>query len=142
MVGKAAELYTLLLRDSRQLHRELNCNLNLVKAAESKALEMGVREYFAHCNPEGVCSNTIAIAGGCRLPSFYTPNGNNIESLAAGSDSVELIFMALAASGLHANHIFGLHEFFRTQDQIGIGIENVVGSPFEWYYVVLIGECI
>jgi uncharacterized protein YkwD len=142
MTGKAAELYALLLRDSRQLHRELNCNLSLVKAAEAKALEMGVREYFGHCNPEGVCSNTIAIVGGCRLPSFYTPNGNNIESLAAGSDSVELIFLALAASGLHANHIFGLHEFFRTQDQIGIGVANVVGSPFGWYYVVLIGECV
>lgn len=131
----------MLVNDNRQQHSLFRCNPALVKAAEAKALDMGQRGYFAHCDPDGVCSNTNAEQWGCDLPEFYTPNGNNIESLAAGSPDVGVIFNALASSELHAIHLFGWHEFFRTQHDIGIGVAQVEGSPFGWYYVVLIAEC-
>ena len=142
MSGAAEELFALIERDGRQNHWYFDCNPNLVQAAEAKAQEMGKRGYFAHCNPDGVCSNSIAEIAGCTLPDFYTPNGNNIESLAAGSPDIEVIFQHLAASTLHANHIFGNHEFFLTQHEIGIGVAFVEGSEFGWYYVVLIAECV
>lgn len=129
----------LMAADGRQQRTAMRCHPALVRAAQSRADEMARTSHFAHCDLKGVCANEYARAAGCRLPAHYVANGNNIESIAAGSFSADAIFAALARSPSHAPHLFGEGDFFRAQEDLGIAVG--IGGRYGWWWVILIGTC-
>lgn len=131
--------YSLLATDGRQQRPTMRCNDALVRAAQARADGMASSSHFAHCDLAGNCPNRYARVAGCRLPASYSENGNNIESIAAGSPFAEEIFVALARSPSHATHLFGQDDFFRVQMDVGIAVAT--GGKYGWWWVVMIGIC-
>lgn len=138
---QAAEFARLLSADARQQRKTLRCNPALVQAAQVRAESLAKLGYFAHCDPNGVCPNAVAIASGCRLPTWYPVNKNSIESITAGAQHVKDAFDSLARSTDHARHIFGEVDFFRDQTDIGIAYVKLDGSPYTFYWAIEIGIC-
>lgn len=136
---KALAFYRLLVSDGRQQRPRIDCYPVLVRAAERRAASLIASGLWSHCDPNGVCSNSVARALGCVLPPDYAANGNNIESLVAGSPDAELMFTALANSPSHSDHLFG-RGWFQQQRHVGIAVGE--GGKYGWYWVVLIGTCL
>lgn len=138
---EAHQFYTLLVTDEAQRHPRLSCNSALNAAALNRAYSMAINKYFAHCDLGGICANDYARAAGCKLPSDYG-SGNNIESLLAGTGDALTAYSALMASPSHRAHLLGADEFFMAQDQLGIAFLSQPGSPYTFYWVILIGQCL
>lgn len=132
--------YQLMINDARQAHQRLDCDPRLVAAAERRAMAQPLTG-LAHCDQRGVCANSYARAAGCRLPANYGLNGNNIESLTAGTVDPLEAFKSLARSPSHARHLFGDGDFFKAQDRLGIAVVDVPGHRYRWVWVILIGNC-
>ncbi|TXH57985.1 MAG: CAP domain-containing protein [Desulfurellales bacterium] len=137
---QAVAFYRLLVGDSRQERPSLACHPALVRAAERRAASLIASGLWSHCDPAGVCSNTVARNMGCVLPKDYSANGNQIESLVGGSPDVGVMFAALATSPGHAPHLFG-RGWFRHQRHVGIAYVDAPGSRFGYYWVALIATC-
>jgi hypothetical protein len=131
--------YSLLATDGRQQRPRMRCNAALVRAAQARADGLVRSDLVGHCDVAGNCANRYARVAGCRLPAYYSENGNNIESLAAGSALAEAVFIALARSPSHAAHLFGQNDFFR--EQVDVGIAVATGGKYGWWWVVMIGIC-
>lgn len=131
--------YSLVAADDRQQRPTMRCNEALVKAAQARADGLVRSDLVGHCDVAGNCANRYARVAGCRLPAYYSENGNNIESLAAGSPVAEAVFIALARSPAHAAHLFGQNDFFRAQADVGIAV--AAGGKHGWWWVVMIGIC-
>ena len=138
---QAREFARLLIGDSRQQRTTIRCNPALVRAAQHRAESMATLGYFGHCDPNGVCPNPVARAAGCRLPSYYSLNGNNVESILAGASDPALVWKLLSASPSHAVHLLGTSDFFREQQDIGVAFVDVPGSRYTYYWVVMIAVC-
>lgn len=138
---EAGQFYELLSADTRQRRVKLVCHPALVRSARLRAESLAQFGYWAHCDPFKVCPNMVARNAGCKLPSSYSWNGNQIESLGAGTRVMWIIFQALANSEKHADHLFGRNNFFREQYHYGIAVVTVPGSRYETYTVVHIGIC-
>lgn len=134
---QAVAFYRLLVGDSRQERPSLACHPALVRAAQRRAASLIVGDYWSHCDPNGICVNQVARNMGCHLPASYG-NGNNIESLVAGSPDPGVMFAALASSTSHAPHLFG-RGWFRHQRHVGVAYAE--GGRFGFYWVALIGVC-
>jgi hypothetical protein len=139
--GPAVDFAQLLATDARQQRTTVRCHPALVEAAQHRAESMARRRYFGHCDPSGICPNPVARAAGCRLPAAYTLNGNNIESILAGTPDPALTWQLLSASPAHARHLLGLDAFFREQGDIGVAFVAVPGSEYSYYWVILIAIC-
>lgn len=135
----AVAFYRLLVSDARQERPQLACHPALVRAAQRRAASLVASGLWSHCDPAGVCANTVARNMGCALPASYGA-GNNIESLVAGSPDVGIMFAALASSPGHADHLFG-RGWFRHQRHVGVAYVEAPGSRFGFYWVVMIGVC-
>lgn len=135
-------IVNLLVNDTRQERPVMRCNEALVSAARTRALSMATLGYVAHCDPSGLCPNQVAKAAGCTLPSNYSKNGNNIESLIVGPNDAAIAYQTLALSPSHAQHLFGIGSFFKNQPDYGIAALYAPGSKFGYYYVFLIGRCV
>jgi uncharacterized protein YkwD len=131
----------MLATDARQQRTVVRCHPALVAAAQQRAESMAALRYFGHCDPNGVCPNPVARAAGCRLPAAYTINGNNIESILAGTPDPALTWQLLSASPGHARHLLGLDAFFREQHDIGVAFVAAPGSEYSFYWVILIAVC-
>lgn len=138
---KATAFYGLLIGDPRQERPALTPCPALILAAGWRARGLATGDPFAHCDAGGMCANEYARQAGCRLPPAYAAKGNNIESLVAGTDNVQVAFDALATSPAHRDHLFGRGDFFQAQRHAGIALVERLGSPFRYYWVVLIGIC-
>lgn len=143
----AVVFYRLLLTDSRQARAALVCDPRLVAAAKERAVTLAGEGALAHCDERGECVNRVARRYGCALPASYAPNGNNIESLAAGTPDPWIIFVSLAASPSHSVHLFArdqsgnIQRQFQQQTQIGIASYYAPGSDWGYYWVILIADC-
>jgi uncharacterized protein YkwD len=131
----------LLLTDPRQQRVGLLWSKCLQIAAATRAESLATLRYWGHCDLSGKCANTFAREAGCKLPAYYG-NGNNIESLVAGTNDVQLAFDSLAQSSLHAVHLFGQNNFFREQTHFGIAYLDAPVSVYHYYWVILIGICL
>jgi uncharacterized protein YkwD len=138
---QAAEFTKMLTGDSRQQRKVIRCNPALVRAAQHRAESMTALGYFGHCDPNGVCANAVARAQGCRLPAHYSLFGNNIESLIGGTGDPATAWQLLSASPSHAQHLLGLSDFFREQQDIGVAFVEVEGSRYTFYWVVMVAVC-
>lgn len=138
---QAAAFARLLIDDSRQQRVGIRCHPALVEAAQRRAESMATQDYFGHCDLTGVCANRVAIESGCRLPTYYPANGNNIESIGAGTGNTALMWALLSASPSHAIHLLGLHPFYREQLDLGVAFVEVPGSRYRYYWVALVAIC-
>jgi len=139
--AEAETLANLLRTDSRQQRKVLNCHPGLVRAAGQRAVDMAVRRYFSHCDPDGLCPNAYATRNGCKLGEGYAPNGNQVESILAGIGLPSAVWATLTASPAHARHLLGQIDFFRNQDDYGVAFIAYPGSPYQYYTVFMIAKC-
>lgn len=111
----------------------------LTRVAEEKAMDMAVRAYFSHVNPEGVGPNYLVEQAGYSLPVWYCQDldGNNIESIAGGFATPEDVLSGLLTSEAHRKHLLGESSFFAEQLDYGIGFVEVPGSPYTFYWVII-----
>ena len=140
----AAAFYRLLILDPRQQRPQLDCHPALVRAAQWRAEGLAQGDPWGHTDAGGVTANEYARQSGCRLPPHYASKGNNIESLAAGSPDVLVIYGALTGDNApdHRRHLLGENDFFRQQTHAGIAYIAAPGSEYGHYWVILLGQCI
>lgn len=136
----AAAFFWRLQFDARQQRARLVCDARLVQAAERRAAAQ-YGDGLSHCDSRGVCANVYVRAAGCKLPSSYAANGNNVEEMAAGTRDAMVIFDALAGSPSHKVHLFGENDFFRKQTRVGIAMIELPSHRYRWIWAVLIAEC-
>ena len=139
--SEAATVAALLLTDGRQQREFFSCNQALVRAADARAHDLAQNGYFAHCDLQGVCPNTYARNAGCKLPSDYSANGNNIEALIGGVANPVQVIDALSKSNAHSDLIFGRNSFFVKQHAVGIGFVADPNSKYKFYYSILFAIC-
>ncbi|MEM7127417.1 MAG: CAP domain-containing protein [Chloroflexota bacterium] len=130
-------IMTLVENDAGQQRPFVVCNSVLAAVAHDKAVDMATRNYFGHTNPEGVGANTLVRNANYPLPSYYGSNldSNNIESLAAGYDTVEKAWVAWMESSGHRTHLLGLNSFYGEQVEIGVGYAYSESSLYKHYWV-------
>ncbi len=127
----------LLRSHADQQRASLACNPTLAAVARARAEDMGRRAYFAHVNPDGQGPNYLVRQAGYVLPASYSQemNGNNIESIGAGSADADGMWGAWIVSEKHSTHLLGKTNFFAEQIHYGIGFAQVPGSPYQYYWV-------
>lgn len=141
-LDKAQEFFELLKADPRQNRKLMEWSKLLESAASIRTESLARLDYWAHCEPNGPCPNEVARSVGCVFPFDYSEKGNNIESLVAGTPDVAVAFEALANSPSHRDHMFGVGQFLKRQNRVGIHVRYDSSSTFKWYYSILIAELI
>lgn len=145
--AQVVAFYRLLDGDSRQARPTLTCSPALVAAAKERAKTLSREGALSHCDQQGECANQVARRYGCILPASYAPNGNNIESLTAGTANAQVAFDSLANSYAHFVHLFARNHdgsvspFFVQQTHVGIALEIAPTSYWGFYWVILIADC-
>jgi uncharacterized protein YkwD len=117
--GEALAYY--FLTDTGQQRPLMECSEFLSASAQHHADDMVAREYWGHDTPEGETPNQNARSHGCNMPYYYVQEGNNIESAELNKHDAESAWLAMLESPQHKTHLLGLHQFFKDQDQYGIG---------------------
>lgn len=117
----------------------MNCHPILAQVARERALDMGMRDYFDHVNPDGYGPNYLVRQAGYVLPPLYytTDTANNIESIAAGLSSASLTWNGWLNSAEHRVHVLGEGDFWSGQTNYGIGYVYVPGSTYGHYWVFI-----
>ncbi len=124
-------------------------NRQLAQVAETKALDMAKRKYFAHVDPEGYGMNYYINKGGYKLSKDWLrhKSSNNFESLAYGLQdgraTINTLIIDKGVSGLgHRKHLLGIGDWNSSLTDIGIGfasIEREAGYP-ETYVCIIIAK--
>ena len=124
-------------RDQRR--SSLTYNSILAGIARQRAYDMGKRNYYGHVDPDGIAANYLVTEAGYELPDFYgkQKSSNNIESIAAGSQTAEDAWKLWMNSPGHRTHILGLSDFYSEQVDYGIGHAFVADSYYKHYWVIL-----
>jgi hypothetical protein len=136
------ELASLLLSDPNQQHTILICQPTLAAVARQRAADMAQRGYFSHVTPEGYGPNYLVRQAGYILPSYYSTalDANNIESIAAGYATAAATWQQWMSSTPHRTQLLGLDSFFAEQTQYGIGYAANPGSPYRYYWVIIVAK--
>lgn len=135
---EAQEFYDLLMDDPRQQRESLTCNPLLINAANNRAI--ATSKLWAHYDIYGVWANEYVRRSGCRLGHEFNDR-NQVESLVAGTGDAVVAKAVLSNSPSHAIHIFGEIDFFRQQKEIGIAMVEIPGSPYQFYWSIIIANC-
>lgn len=135
-------LEKLLITDPGQRRRVLQPHPVLMKVAHERADDMAMRRYFSHVNPDGLAANWLVRDAGYALPDHYHKEraANNIESISAGQAQPAAAWRAWLSSPSHRLHVLGENDFFAEQYEYGIGFANIEGSPFQFYWVLIIAQ--
>ncbi len=134
-----AAFYRLTIGDERQQRTALGASAPLELAAEWKAADIILHDYWSHRTYNGEWPNATVRHFGCNLPPEYGNDWNGCESLVAGSPDPMVMFNALAESPAHRVHLFGENDFFRQQTHMGVAVAT--GGQWGWVWVVLIARC-
>ena len=110
---------------------------SLMKGAQFKAELMATTNKFGHYI-DGHWPNQLASSFGCT--HSYQVLGNQIESIAAGSDDAKAIYEALLNSPQHKDHILG-NGFFAEQTNVGVGFAYNKNSTYQYYWVFWSADC-
>lgn len=143
-VNPVTAFYRLLTADQRQQRGRLEVCACLEQAAMWRAHGLAMLgDPWSHRDKDGIAPNAYARRAGCVLPKDYALDGNNVESLCAGSADPAVMFAALAASAAHRVHLFGELDFYRRQDKIGVAVCESPDpqSMFRWYWAIFISRC-
>ena len=136
---KARALAKLVIEDSDQLRSYLSCNSLLSKIAQEKAEEMAMAGEVSHYGAGGF-PNQRLIEGGYNLmlPDVDALYANHVEAIQGGDSRADEILSKFKNSYAHRVHLFGEHDFFLKQDEIGVGYAYNWDSPHVDYWVVYI----
>jgi len=117
----------------------MDCHPILAQVAGERALDMGVRYYFSHVNPDGYGPNYLVRRAGYKLPSWWgtDPEVNYIESIAGGYPTAADAWNGWLASPAHRRHVLGEIDFYAEQTNYGIGYAFVPGSKYGHYWVFI-----
>lgn len=124
-------------------------NNQLAKVAETKALDMAKRKYFAHVDPEGFGMNYYINKGGYRLSKDWLrhKSSNNFESLAYGLQdgpaTINTLIIDRSVSGLgHRKHLLGIGDWNSSLTDIGIGFASIERETgyLETYVCIIIAK--
>lgn len=117
------------------------CEPLLALAAQRKAEDFARYDYAAHMSLIGVSPNQNVRNTGYALPDWYAKDANNVESFAAGYQTVEEVYAAWSTSFLHWQHVSGSAEFFRLQTCYGTGAARTDAPGFHYFYVLISAPC-
>ncbi len=134
-----AKFAELLSNDPGQKRAWLICNPLLAQVAHERAMDMALRAYISHVNPDGYGPNYLVRQSGYVLPDYYgkAPTDNNIESIAAGYSSADEAWAGLLNSAPHRSHVLGTDKFYAAQTEYGIGCVQLDSSPYGYYWVII-----
>lgn len=130
----------------------LNWNETLAKVAEEKALDMAVRDYFAHVDPDGDGINILIHRAGYALePQWYADQKSNyFESIAAGyygmreATGPDLIRNLIVDEGVpslgHRKHLLGIDDWNASLVDYGIGFARKSDTEYKNYMCVIIAK--
>lgn len=135
-----AQLANLMRSAPEQQRKSLGCNPILSKVAQERAEDMARRGYFDHTNPDGLGPNAMVLAAGYVLPKYYPQDGNNIESIAGGTQTVEETWNALINSPSHRTHLLAENKFYQRQTDFGVGYVYNRNSTYQHYWVIITVE--
>jgi hypothetical protein len=129
---KAQKLAKLIMHDPLQQRSELYCSELLSEIAEGKAKEMSKKGRVRHAMP-----NRRLIEAGYPLSKIY-PRAleNNVEAVAGGMKYAEKVWQIFKSSDDHRMHLLAEHEFYRLQNEIGVGYYKNPNSPHVEYWAV------
>lgn len=134
------KLGELVVTDGDQQRTELTCNALLSKIAQKKAEEMAAAGEITHYGSGGTPDERL-IAGGYPL---YLPKGatglNHVEAIQGGYSRPGDVLDNFKNSYAHRVHLFGEHEFYLQQNEIGVGYAKEWSSPHVDYWVVYIAS--
>lgn len=139
--AEALQFYNYMMSDERQARDDLTCDPLLVGVATVRATIAASGEKLSHCDAQGICANAYVRFAGCDLPTSYTANGNQVESLVAGTRDMASAYRALADSPSHYRHLMGESDLFEEQDRIGIAVVTIPDSRYETYTSIIIAKC-
>ncbi|GIV77329.1 MAG: hypothetical protein KatS3mg050_1723 [Litorilinea sp.] len=133
------QIADLLTGAPEQQRPEMRCHPVLATVARQRAEDMANRGYFGHVTPEGYGPNYLVMQAGFDLPDWYdlSPDGNNIESIAAGYGTAQATWEQWMGSSGHRVHLLGEHPFYREQVEFGAGYAANPNSPYVHYWVIL-----
>ena len=127
----------------------LTWNEQLAKVAETKALDMANRKYFAHVDPEGYGMNYYIHKGGYKLHKDWlkSKRSNNFESLAYGlkdgESTINTLIIDKGIPGLgHRKHLLGINDWNSSLTDIGIGFASIDRNAgyLETYVCIIIAK--
>lgn len=130
---QAQKLASLIMSHESQQRTELVCNELLAKVAAQRAMDL-----IDGPQPEDLTPNQYLIENGFRFPTFYPPQGNQVQAVASEWETPEEAFEFLAKSFQHRDLVLGDGEFFSRQTQMGVGFYENEDKLTQ--YVVFIAE--
>jgi len=133
---QARALAKLIKEDKAQKRIIIRCNKILANVAQAKAKAMSEHGRVSH-NLEGSPNSRLRNAN-YKLPDYYGNNfnSNQVEAVAGGYTNAEDVWYAFKNSKDHREHLLGELEFYREQDEIGVGFVKKWKSPHVEYWVV------
>lgn len=134
----ATRLALLIASDPGQRRPELRCSPVLSRIASERARELAEEGRISHFT-NGLAPNLRLRQSGYPLPRQYPHGGaNQVEAIAGGFAGPEEAWAAFKRSDRHRSHLLGEHEFFKSQDEIGVGFHRLRESPHVEYWVVFV----
>ncbi|KPV97616.1 MULTISPECIES: hypothetical protein [unclassified Pseudoalteromonas] len=129
-------LVDLIISDHEQQRTKLRCDKRLVTAAIEKVAEMAETEFVFHGRANGRLRDQ-----GVELPIYYgIGNANQVEALAGGQKSPEVVWKSFKESTSHADHLLARNAFYRKQTLIGAAHIYLPSTSHGHYWVVYITE--
>ncbi len=127
-----------------QAHAVLVCHPILERVARERALDMAVRGYESHVNPDGYGPNYLVRQAGYPLDPTYSTNdaANSIEVMFYGygfsaTPNPDDPWNWWMNSSIHRTMLLGLSPFFAAQNEYGVGHVYMPGSRYGHYWIVL-----
>ena len=133
---KSQKLAKLIINDPKQQRSELVCNKRLSEVADDKAREMAKGNRVRHKAP-----NKKLIDAGYPLARIYPRLfENNVEAIAGGIPDATKMWEELKLSDGHRIHLLAEHEFYKLQNEIGVGYYRDLKSKHVEYWVVYVAH--
>lgn len=129
------ELIAIILLAEWQKRPRPVVNPLLMKAAQTKAEDMALKEYFSHTSPDGISANENVRSAGYVLPDWYPEHGNNVESIALGYMTPAKVVEGWLNSPNHRVHLAGEIDFYRNQNQLGVGMTVNKKKALIWVFL-------
>ena len=133
----ARQLAALIINDPGQQRPRLRCNVLLTKVAVSKVRDMAAQSRVTHMDRGG--ANHRLLKAGYELASIY-PRwfDNQVEAIAGGIASADIMREQFKASAAHRTHLLAEHPFYLHQDDIGVAFYQNSTSSHEYYWAVYV----
>lgn len=134
---QAQQLAQLIKSSKNQQRQLLTCNKKLNEIAAIKANLIQQNQDVWH-NAGHMTPNQLLRYHGFNLPQTYPIFGNQVEAIAGGLATHDLIFEGFLNSPTHRPLLLGEKDFFKQQDQLGVAYVKDLSTEHKHYWVVII----